>query len=145
MLIKKMTTKNIPEVKNMMREFYSSSAVLTDGSEEIFDHDIRCCVGEEPCAEGYIFEENGETIGYTMLARSFSTEYGKHCIWIEDLYFLPDFRHKGYGSQFFSFLEVRFPDTIFRLEVEKNNEAAIEAYRKNGFEILPYLQMRKIP
>lgn len=143
MLIKRMTVRNIEEVKNMMREFYASAAVLTNGSEEIFDRNIKSCVGDDPCLEGYIFEEDSLLIGYSMLAKSFSTEYGRHCIWIEDLYFKPEYRRKGFGSQFFSFLEVRYPGTLFRLEAEKSNEAAIRAYLKNGFEILPYVEMKK--
>lgn len=143
MLIKRMTTRNIPEIKNMMYDFYSSSAVLTNGSEEIFERDLKSCVGDEPLLEGYIFEEDSQVIGYAMLAKSFSTEYGKHCIWIEDLYFKPEYRRRGFAGQFFSFLEVRFPDVLFRLEAEKSNDAALQAYLKNGFEILPYVELKK--
>ena len=143
MVIKRMTTRNGAEVIEMMREFYASPALLTNGSEEIFETNFRNCVGDEPNAEGYIFEEEQHIIGYAILAKSYSTEYGKRCIWIEDLYLKPEFRRKGYGSQFFSFLEVRYPGVLFRLEAEKSNEAALHAYQKNGFEILPYVELKK--
>ena len=46
-----------PLVLEMMRVFYSSPAVLTNGSEEIFANDIDACTGVSPYLEGYVFEE----------------------------------------------------------------------------------------
>lgn len=41
--------------------------------------------------------------------------------------------------------ELRISDglIIFRLEVEVENERAVHIYRKNGFEVLPYMEMKK--
>lgn len=130
-------------VINMMRVFYSSPAVLTNGSEEIFAADVDNCVDECPYLEGYIFESLGEIQGYAMVAKSFSTEFGKPCIWIEDLYIKEEFRGLGIGSQFFWFIEEKYPTAMFRLEVEEDNERAIKVYKKAGFEILPYMEMKK--
>ena len=44
---------------------------------------------------------------------------------------------------FFDYLEKAYTDCIFRLEVEEENERAIHVYKKNGFEILPYMEMKK--
>ena len=132
-----------PLVLEMMRVFYSSPAVLTNGSEEIFANDIDNCIGESPYLEGYVFEENSTVLGYSMIAKSFSTEFGKPCIWIEDLYLKEEFRGRGVGSAFFKFIEEKYPDHIFRLEAEEENEGAIRLYKKCGFEILPYLEMKK--
>ena len=82
-------------------------------------------------------------VGYAMLAKSFSTEFGKPCIWIEDLYLIPRYRHRGVGSKFFAFTESKYPDALFRLEAERNNLSAIGVYKKNGFTELPYLEMKK--
>ena len=79
-VIRKMTEADRPEIMEMMRVFYASEAVLTNGSDEIFSADIDECVGESPYAEGYVFESSGEIVGYSMLAKSYSTEYGKRCI-----------------------------------------------------------------
>ena len=78
-----------------------------------------------------------------MLAKSFSTEYGKPCIWIEDLYLKPECRGRGIGSAFFEFIEEKYPKTIFRLEVEEENERAVHVYKKNGFDVMPYMEMKK--
>ena len=69
---------------DMMRVFYASPAVLSNGSEEIFENDVENCVNDSP-----------------------------------------------------------YPDAILRLEVEEENERAIHTYRKCGFEVLPYMEMKR--
>lgn len=78
-----------------------------------------------------------------MIAKSFSTEFGKLCIWIEDLYIREQYRGLGIGSSFFTFLEEKYPGTLFRLEVEEENERAVKVYTKRGFTVLPYMEMKK--
>ena len=142
--IRLMTREDAQQVIDMMRVFYASPAVLSNGSEEIFNNDIENCINDSPYLEGYVFEENGEIQGYAMLAKSFSTEFGLPCIWIEDLYFKPEYRGLGLGGQFFAYIEEKYPDTIMRLEAEEENERAIHVYKKCGYEVLPYLELKKI-
>lgn len=141
--IRNMVKEDKNSVYDMMHVFYTSPAVLSDGSEEIFNNDIDNCVGECPYVEGYIFQKEQEIQGYAMVAKSFSTEFGKPCIWIEDLYVKPEYRGQGIGSKFFEFIEKKYPNTILRLEVEKENERAIKVYEKCGYEVLPYMEMKK--
>lgn len=141
--IRQMVESDRAAVMDMMQTFYSSPAVLTNGSAEIFEADIDACVSDSPYAEGYVFEDGGEVIGYGMLAKSFSTEFGKPCIWIEDLYIKKPYRGMGIGSAFFNMISEKYPDHLFRLEAEEENERAIAVYKKNGFEVLPYLEMKK--
>ena len=141
--IRQMVESDRAAVMDMMQTFYSSPAVLTTGSAEIFEADIDACVSDSPYAEGYVFEDGGEIIGYGMLAKSFSTEFGKRCIWIEDLYIKEPYRGRGIGSAFFNMISEKYPDHLFRLEAEEENERAIAVYKKNGFEVLPYLEMKK--
>ena len=42
-----------------------------------------------------------------------------------------------------NFVEEMYPDSIFRLEVEEENEPAVNMYKKCGYEILPYMEMKK--
>ena len=130
-------------ILSMMRTFYASPAVLSNGSEEIFEAEIDACVSDNPFLEGFVFCTDGELLGYGMAANSFSTEFGKRCIWIEDLYVRPEYRGKGIGSAFLEYMTRRYPGAILRLEVEEENEKAIAVYRKSGFEVLPYMEMKK--
>ena len=142
-IIRIMTREDKSIVMDMMRVFYASPAVLSNGSEEIFEADIENCVNGSPYLEGFVFEAGNEIQGYGMIAKSFSTEFGKPCIWIEDLYLKPEYRGFGIGSLFFEYLEKTYADCIFRLEVEEENERAIHVYEKNGFAVLPYMEMKK--
>lgn len=178
--IQMMKEEHTEQVIEMMRVFYASPAVLSNGSEQIFQNDVENCVNDSPYLEGYVFVEVDETIesekqentfekiendklketneqeksnifkktnasiiGYAMIAKSFSTEFGKPCMWIEDLYLKPNYRGMGIGTQFFSFVEKKYPNAILRLEVEEENKRAIHVYEKNGFEVLPYMEMKK--
>lgn len=142
-IIRAITPKDKEAVIEMMRAFYTSPAVLSNGSEEIYASDVDNCVGDCPFLEGYIFEEDSEIVGYAMLAKSFSTEFGKPCIWIEDLYIKEAYRGRGIGSRFFAFVEEKYPNVLLRLEVETENRRAIHTYEKNGYEVLPYMEMKK--
>lgn len=139
-MIRLMKEQDKNEVIEMMTVFYASEAVSTNGSREIFESDFNNCINSCPYLEGYVFEENDNICGYAMVAKSFSTEFGKPSIWIEDLYIKEDYRHKKLGSLFFDFLKENYKDTIQRLEVDKNNAFAIKAYKKNNFEEVDYLQ-----
>jgi len=141
--IRAMRKEDKPHVLEMMRTFYASPAVFSNGSEEIFSNDIDNCIGANPYIEGYVFEDAQILRGYAMVAKSYSTEFGKTCIWIEDLYIQEACRGSGLGTAFFEFLTGRYSDCIFRLEVEEDNAPAVHLYKKCGFTVLPYLEMKK--
>lgn len=129
------------EIISMMREFYSSNAVFTNGSDEIFEKDFINCINKNPYLEGYIFYNQEEILGYAMLAKSFSTEFAKPCIWFEDLYVKPNYRGKGIITNFIKLIKAKYINHIFKLEVEDENQNALIAYKKNNFKKLPYSVM----
>lgn len=142
-MIRAIEEKDRQQILEMMRAFYSSEAVFTNGSDDIFNSDIDCCIGCSPYVEGYVFESDDVIQGYAMLAKSFSTEFGKPCIWIEDIYIKEKYRGLGLGSRFLGFIEEKYPGHLFRLEVEAENERAVNVYKKCGYDILPYMEMKK--
>ena len=141
--IRFMTAKDKSSIIEMMRVFYSSPAVLSNGSDEIFSNDIDNCINDNPYLEGYIIENSKDIQGYAMVAKSFSTEFGKPCIWIEDLYIKDIYRGLGLGNMLMEFITQKYTDCIFRLEVEEENERAVKLYKKCGFNVLPYMEMKK--
>ena len=144
MKIEKMTVAHAPAGLEMMRVFYASDAVLTNGSEEIFSSNVEACVGDSPYLGGYVFEDESGIQGYAMCAKSFSTEFGKPCVWIEDLFIKENYRGHGLGSDFLAFISEKYKDCVIRLEAEKENERAIHVYKKAGFDILPYTEIIKL-
>ena len=142
-IFRPMKERDRETVIEMMRCFYRSDAVLTNGSDEIFNRDIDQCIARSPYLEGYILENDGTIQGYALLAKSFSAEFGRRCIWVEDLFIKSEYRGRGIGSCFLKFVEEKYPDSVFRLEVERENEHAIHVYRKRGYRVLPYMEMIK--
>ncbi len=142
--IRQMQKKDAVAVLEMMRVFYASPCVMTDGSEEIFDADIKACLDENMPLDGYVFENDEGIKGYAMVAKSFSTEFGKPCKWLEDLYVKEDLRGKGVGSEFIRYMHESYPDSVFRLEAEEENESAVRVYKKCGYEKIGYLEMIKL-
>ncbi len=123
----------------MMRVFYASPAILHNSSEKVLCRDIDACLCESSLLDGYVFTEEGAIAGYAMTAKSFSTEYGGTCVWIEDLYVKPEYRRKGISRAFFSSLPSLYPDCVrFKLEVEPENTRAIQVYHECGYSRLPY-------
>ena len=58
--IKEMTRIYANEVIEMMRIFYASAAVHTNGSEEIFLNDVENCINDNPYLEGYVLVEESD-------------------------------------------------------------------------------------
>ncbi len=131
------------EIISMMNIFYSSDAVFTNGSVEIFNDDFETCVSDSPFLDGYVFLIENKIVGYAMIAHSFSTEFGKHCLWLEDLYLKESYRGKNVVPKFVEYIENNNSNVILRLEVEEENSHAVHVYKRCGFSKLPYLEMKK--
>ena len=144
-VLRSMTEADRAAVTELMRAFYSSDAVLTNGSEEIFNKDIDACVSDNPYLEGYVFTKTDAILGYAMIAHSFSTEYGKPCIWIEDIYLREEARGLGLASKFFEFLKSEYPDALHRLESERSNLRAMYLYKREDFSEMPYVELFRNP
>lgn len=130
----------------LMREFYDSPALLCHAPTEVLRRDIAACLSDSPYIEGFVCERDGEIVGYTMVSKGYSTEYGGMSIMIEDLFVKSDCRGKGYGAALLRFIEERFSDAVrLRLEVEPNNAGAIRLYEKCGYSELLYTQLHKKP
>jgi len=139
--IRKMQRDDSKFVLNMMKKFYTSPAVATNGSEKIFAANVENILSGSPYVDGFIFVIDGKIIGYGITAHSYATEFGGECIWIEDIYIEPEYRGRGVGTKFIQHVKKLYPDKIFRLESEKDNSAAVNLYKRLGFKELPYLEM----
>ncbi|MCX7965892.1 MAG: ribosomal protein S18-alanine N-acetyltransferase [Syntrophorhabdaceae bacterium] len=80
-----------------------------------------------------VIEENAEIIGYIMLYYVMDEAH------ITNFAIKPSFRRKGYGAKLLSYVIDYFKEkgvVEFFLEVRESNKAAINLYRKFGFEIV---------
>ena len=145
MEIRKMRLADAEGVFAMMEVFYASEALLIHPNQEVLRRTLEDCLADGPYLEGFVFEEEGILAGYAMVAKSYSTEAGGKCIWIEDLYLSPAYRGKGAGTAFLTFVAQRYTGQAvrLRLEAEPENDRAMRTYRSAGFEILGYTQLVK--
>ena len=139
--IRPMRRSDANTVVEMMRDFYTSPAVITNGSEKIFAANVENCLGGSDFVEGFVFVSGDKIIGYGMTAHGYSTEFGGECIWIEDIFIAAEWRGHGVGTKFIRHVKERYPDKIFRLEVDADNVNALDFYKRLGFKALPYLEL----
>ncbi len=133
-------------VVDMMCRFYASPAVQSNGSEEIFNRDIDECVSDSEYVSGFVFEaDDGSLAGYSILARGYSTEYGRPVVWIEDIFLEEDARGCGLADMLFDYVKEQYPDYTHRLEAERDNARALRSYEKNGFHEIPYVELLRHP
>lgn len=136
--------KDKTDLLKIMTVFYDSDAVISNADEKIITNDINACIEKSPYLEGYVCELDGEIAGYTMLAKSYSTEFGGLSIIIEDLYVNEKYRGQKIGETLLNYAVNKYKSSaaIIRLEVESDNARAINLYKKLGFTELPYKQMK---
>lgn len=142
MSVRPLNPADFEPVLAMMKVFYASEALLIHPEENVLRKTLSDAIGENPYVAGFGFEQEGSLAGYGMIAKSYSTEAGGECIWIEDIFILPQFRGKGLGTDFLKFVQEQFPKAArIRLEAEPENEKAMAVYRSAGFAELGYTQL----
>lgn len=145
MNIRPMEQKDFDKVLEMMKVFYASDALLVHPEEPVLRKTLADAIEAGPYVEGFVFCREETLAGYGMVAKSYSTEMGGKCVWIEDIYIRPEFRGQGLGTGFLKFVEERYRNWAvrLRLEAEEENEKAMKVYRNAGFETLGYIQLVK--
>ncbi len=58
----------------------------------------RALFGESPALFGHVAEIDGEVVGFALWFLNFSTWEGRHGIYLEDLFVLPERRGSGLGK-----------------------------------------------
>ena len=143
--IRNFKQEDFVEIFGMMKEFYASPAVLCKASDEVLRRDIADCISTLPFVEGFVFEDDGILLGYSVVSKSYSTEAGGICVWIEYIFIKSQFRGLGIAKIFFDYIENLYKETAvrFRLEAEPSNSKAIGVYKRAGYEELLYTQLVK--
>ena len=144
-MIRKLTENHRDLYIRMAEEFYSSDAVLHPIPRAYIERTADEALQSDAYAEIYLLEYEGRTAGYGLTARTFSQEAGGQVLWIEELYIREQFRSRGLGREFFSYIEEKNKDRTarIRLEVEEENTRAASLYERLGYEKLDYKQMIK--
>jgi ribosomal protein S18 acetylase RimI-like enzyme len=127
----------------LTKRFYETDAVLEPIPEKHRIDTFEELMRSDEYAQCYILESENNVAGYALLSKTFSQEAGGIVVWLEEFYVTDEYRGRGLGKEFLSYMEKNIPAARFRLEVEKDNFKAISLYKRAGFSYLPYIQLKK--
>lgn len=130
---RKTTVKDVPLILLFIMEIaeYEKMVDQVIATEDV----LKKSIFEDNRAEVLIAEVNGEAIGYVLYCFNFSTFVGRGGLYLEDIYFRPEFRGRGYGREAFSILaNIAIEKDCGRMEwVCLNwNEPSIQFYKGLG-------------
>ncbi len=99
-MIRAAATADVPAILALTRELAAYERAVDDAratEEQLRD----ALFGEHPAVFGLIAEDDasGETVGFALWFRNFSTWTGTHGVYLEDLYVRPAARGSGHGKR----------------------------------------------
>lgn len=99
----------------------------------------RALFGETPRVFAHVAEDQGRVVGFALWFTTYSTWLGRHGLWLEDLFVLPEHRGAGHGKALLVALaRLCVQNGWGRLEwnVLDWNEPALAFYRSLGAQPL---------
>jgi GNAT superfamily N-acetyltransferase len=123
------------EVLALMREFYPFEGLVLD--DAIAAQALRWVLADPKRGAIFLFQLDGETLGYCALTAGVSLEFGGPYLLLDELYLREEFRGRGLGREAMKFVENYAREAGYlalRLEVHDVNERAKELYRRRGFD-----------
>lgn len=142
MNIKIMTSEHVDKVLEMSKVFYTSDALDHEVPMDIISENIQKAVGADDILTGFVCYEGDEIVGFSYVTCYYETEVGGVCAQILDLYIDEKYRGRGFATQYFNYVFEKYSHAKrFRLEVVKDNEKAVNVYKRMGFKEISYGQM----
>ena len=143
--MRRVTEKDKSIFVELTKEFYNSPAVIQPIPESTILRTFHEIIRSNEYIEGFIIENENQDVGYGIISKSFSPEAGGPVIWFEEVYVRDGYKGKGLGREFFGFIEEAYKEQVkrLRLEVEADNERAVDLYKRLGYDFLKYNQMVK--
>ena len=142
--IRKMTREDENAVIPMVYGFYRSDAVDHAVAEEVLNRTFQAAVTDGTLLDGLVLEDETGVVGFAYLSSYYACEVGGVNMMLEEIFIIPEARGKGYGTEFFRWMEKTFPEVRrFRLEVTEANQEAVRLYEHLGYQFIRYAQMAK--
>jgi ribosomal protein S18 acetylase RimI-like enzyme len=94
-------------------------------------------VGHSELGRIWLMFLEGRLAGYVILTLGFSFEYRGRDAFIDELYIEPHYRRMGLGRRAMQFVAERAREAgvnALHLEVDAENEAALQLYRRAGYQ-----------
>lgn len=88
-----------------------------------------------------MFEENGQIQDMPWLQKAFPQNSAVPVSGWKTFISKRIFVEPALEAYFWNLLK-KYPEAVLRLEVEEENGRAVKVYEKNGFNVLPYMEMK---
>lgn len=139
------SVRDTPSLVRLGEAFYGEAGYPFQASR--YEHAMRVLLSEPGHGFVWIITDANEPVGYIVLTLGYSLEYLGCDAFIDELYVRPEYRRRGIGRRAFEVVAKaarRFEVRALHLEVERENDKALELYRKMGFEAHDRLLMTKL-
>ncbi len=125
---------DVADILALMRAFYAIDAYPFD---EAIAHAALLRLIREPSLGGiWLMCTEDHLAGYVVLTLGYSLEFHGRDAFVDELYVVPEYRHRGVGTQALRFVEEQCHALgvhALHLEVEQGNTVAQRLYRGLGF------------
>jgi GNAT superfamily N-acetyltransferase len=144
---KKMNTINFSVMTNlqyredvaaMMRRLYEEDRGDFELGHSRFPSGIEHLIANPLVGRIILFLEGSELRGYALLVPYWSNEFGGTLLFVDELFVVPEFRSRGIGRSFFTYVEREQPfgPVALGLGVNPGNSRARRLYESLGFVAL---------
>ena len=133
--ILKSKTTDIPELSQMMKDFYAIDLYPFD--ENLTTENFAKFINEEKYGDCFKICFEGEIAGYIILVKYFSFEFGGEILFLDELFIKPEFQGKSLGKKALEFVKNYSAENNFKvvlLEIENHNDKAKKLYEHYGFQ-----------
>jgi len=125
---------DVPTILGFIRGLakYEQLSHEVEATEELLNENL---FGARPAAEAILASFDKTAVGFALYFTTYSMFTGRPGIWLEDLFVLPDYRHRGVGRALLrAVAKIAVERKCGRLEwsVLDWNEPALRVYRKIG-------------
>ncbi len=96
------TRDDIPTIKRFILELADYENLLDQVVAE--EDKIDNAIFVEKSAHAVIVEYDGQPVGHAIFFYNFSTFLAVKGLYIEDIYIMPEMRHRGFGKEIFRYL-----------------------------------------
>jgi GNAT superfamily N-acetyltransferase len=129
------TEYDLSQVLPLMRDFYAFEKIPYDESRSL--RLLTQLVRDSRFGHLVLINAGQQLVGYMMIGFGFSVEFGGRDALLDELFILPNFRGKGYGSRAIDFALALCADEqieALHLEADHFNESAHKLYLSLGFK-----------
>lgn len=127
---------DVPALLAMMEQLYAEDGGRFEAGPA--EQALRGLVRDGSLGAVWILEDGEGACGYVVLTLGYSLEFHGRDAFVDELFVAPGRRGRGLGGRALALLEAecrRRGVRALHLEVTPTNQAAVELYRGQGFEL----------